>query len=122
MSLATELLQLVNRPSAASYMAGKTPPNPSEAYSVIYPGPGTPERRYLDGRALDRHAVARVMVVSNNSDGAATFAAIVIDLIDGHRLDDRTLLTVEAVGPVLEDTTDPSAWRWTVTVEVHHHT
>lgn len=122
MSLATVLLQLVNRPSAPSYMAGKTPEKPSEAYSVVYPGPGTPERRYLCGTTPDRHAVARVMVVSNNSDGAATFAQVVVDLIDGHRLDNGTLLTVEAVGPVLEDTNDPSAWRWTVTIEVHHHT
>ena len=122
MNLTTELQQAVALPGAPCHVQGKTPTNPTSAYSVLHPSTGTPERRYLDGRTPHRRATPRLMAVSNNADGARTLATALVDTVDGLRLTDGTICTVEAVGPVLEDTNDPSTWRWTVTIEIHHHT
>lgn len=106
---------------APAFLADEVPLGTAGPYSSLHPGAGTPIHRQLSGNTPDRQATHRLMAVSNSPQGAATFAAALIDVVDGQRHDDG-LLSVEYVSDPLEDHDDPSQWRWTSTLEIRHHT
>ena len=117
----TAALQALAAAVVTTYLPGKVPASPAAAYAVLYGGTASPQGRALDGTTPARLTIHRLMAVSNNSAGARILTAALVDAIDGHTHDASPWLVV-AVSDPLEDKGDPSAYRWTCTVEIHHHT
>lgn len=99
---------------------------PHQPYYLVTSTPGLPEARRLTHYAPDRLATFYVMAVNNNAAGALSLAERAISLLDGRWLepDDPNAgpLEVSYVGPVIDAGEAPGDWRWSVTVEIRHHT
>ena len=59
-----------------------------------------------------------VVAVSNNPSGARILARKALTLLDGLRVDGFRV-THDTTGPVLEDTSDTTNWRWSCTGVYH---
>ena len=59
-----------------------------------------------------------VVAVSNNPAGARILTRRAIDALDGLRVDGSRVCH-DTTGPVLEDTADPTNWRWSCTGVFH---
>ena len=88
---------------------------------IIYGGSGTPWNRRYGYTAQTRQHIWQVVCVSNTMSGSVAVAVAVADLLDGRQLDGAAL-TARYASPPIEDRDDPSEWRWSVTVELSHHT
>ena len=117
----TAALQALAGTVVTTYLPGKVPGAVAGAYAVLYGGAATPEGRALDGTTPHRVTVHRLTGVSNNATGARILAAALVDAIDGQTHGASPWLVV-AVSDPLEDRDDPSAYRWSCTAEIHHHT
>ena len=100
---------------------GGTPSDAQGPAVALYGSPGTPTARRVDGQAYRAAQTWQAVCSNNTAAGARRIAQLVIDAADGTRLD-GSLLSVSFVGPLLEDRDDPSEFRWSVTVEIRHHT
>nr|DAF00010.1 MAG TPA: allergen [Caudoviricetes sp.] len=89
----------------------------------MHGGSQTPENRRYGCSTLNRGASWQVICVSNTITGARQLAALVVGALDARTAgDSSSLLTCRHVSTPVEDRDDPSEWRWSVTVEVSHHT
>ena len=88
---------------------------------ALYATTGTPTARRVDGQAYRATQTWQAVCSSNTASGARSIARRVVDTVDGTRLA-GTLLAVPYVGPLIEDRDDPSDYRWSITVEIRHHT
>lgn len=113
------LLQAID-PRVSVY-DGETPSDAQGPAVTLYGPPGTPTARRVDGQAYRATQTWQAVCSNNTAAGARRIAQLVIDAVDGTRLD-GTLLAVPFVGPLIEDRDDPSEYRWSCTVEIRHHT
>ena len=86
----------------------------------VYGGTQNPENRSYGHTAPNRGTVWQVVCVSNTQAGARTLSRRVTDTLDSRVLG-GSLLRVRFVSQPIEDRDDPSAWRWSSTVEITHH-
>lgn len=100
---------------------GKAPTGTTGPYVVLRGGTTTPNDRLLDGRTPWRRATYSLLCVSDSRASAARVATRIVDAVDGQQTGGAPWL-VELVADPLEDTGDPSAWRWSSTVLVAHYT
>lgn len=100
--------------------------NPGRPYYLIGATGGIPESRRLTHHAPDRLVLLYVMAVNNSAAGALHLADRAVDLLDGAWLEPEDPnagpLEVSFVAPVIDAGEAPGDWRWSVTVELRHHT
>ena len=93
---------------------------PTGPHAVVYGGTPTPTSLNLNHEHARTHRVWQVVCVSNNPNGARVIADRIIRAVDSVQAPDRPhdRYTVTYASPPIEDRDDPTAWRWTTTVEV----
>lgn len=99
---------------------GDAPADPTGPHAILYGG--TPRPTSLD--MSHHHATTtldwQVVCVHSHPNGARLIADGVTRAIDGQQADghphDR--YTVTYTSPPIKDSDDPTAWRWSTTVEV----
>lgn len=119
MSAADDILTAAKAVCPA-FHAGKVPTGQQAPYAVLHSAPYTPNARQLDGLPANRATIHRLIVVSNNSRGAAILADAVTRAVDGTPSDGHLLMVTYASPPIRDDT-DLSAVWWTSTLEITHH-
>ena len=100
---------------------GEAPDNPTGPHAILYGG--TPRPTSLD--MSHHHATTtldwQVVCVHSHPNGARLIADGITHAIDGQQADghphDR--YTVTHASPPIKDSDDPTAWRWSSTVEIH---
>lgn len=93
---------------------------PDGPHAICYGGTPAPTSLNLAHQhARTTHQWA-VVCVSNNPNGARTIANRVIRAVDSQQAPDHPhdRYTVTHASDPIEDRDDPTAWRWTTTVEV----
>ena len=100
---------------------GRGPATPTGAHAILYGGTPTPTSLNLNHDHATTSHTWRIVCVSNNPNGARTIADRITRAIDsqqapGHPHD---RYTVTYTSDPIEDRDDPTAWRWTTTVEIH---
>ena len=100
---------------------GRVPATATGPAVALHGGIGDPTARRVDGQAYRATQTWLANCSSNTAAGARLIANRVVDTVDGTRLA-GTLLAVPYVGPLIEDRDDPSDYRWSITVEIRHHT
>ena len=93
---------------------------PTGPHAILYGGTPAPTSLNLTHAHARTHHVWQLVCVSNNPNGARTIADRVTRAVDsvqapGHPHD---RYTVTNTSDPIEDRDDPTAWRWTTTVEV----
>ena len=93
---------------------------PTGPHVILYGGTPTPTSLNLNHDHATTSHTWRIVSVSNNPNGARTIADRITRAIDsqqapGHPHD---RYTVTNTSDPIEDRDDPTAWRWTTTVEV----
>ena len=93
---------------------------PTGPHVILYGGTPTPTSLNLNHDHATTSHTWRIVCVSNNPNGARTIADRITRAIDsvqapGHPHD---RYTVTNTSDPIEDRDDPTAWRWTTTVEV----
>ena len=100
---------------------GDAPADPTGPHAILYGG--TPRPTSLD--MSHHHATTtldwQVVCVHSHPNGARLIADDIARAIDGQQADghphDR--YTVTHASPPIKDSDDPTAWRWSSTVEIH---
>lgn len=99
---------------------------PTRPYYLVTAAPGLPGARRLTHHAPDGLVLIYVMAVNNSARGALELADRAVDLLDGRWLEPEDPnagpLEVSFVAPVIDAGEAPGDWRWSVTVELRHHT
>lgn len=96
------------------------PANTPGPHAIVYGGTPNPTSLNLNHDHATTSHTWRIVCVSNNPNGARTIADRITRAVDsqqapGHPHD---RYTVTHASPPIEDRDDPTAWRWTTTVEV----
>lgn len=112
---------LTSLPPSVAVYEGKPPSDAVGPMVCVYDGPPAPWNRRYGHTARTRRQLWRIVCVGNTPLGAATLAGLVVTAVDGMP-GEASLITVRNVSDPVEDTTDPSQWRWSSTVEAVHFT
>ena len=99
---------------------GRGPATPTGAHAILHGGTPTPTSLNLNHDHATTSHTWQLVCVSNNPNGARTIADRITRAVDsqqapGHPHD---RYTVTYTSDPIEDRDDPTAWRWTTTVEV----
>lgn len=91
---------------------------PTGPHVIAYGGTPQPVDLSLTHRHMRSSHYVQLVCVSNSPNGARTVADRAIRAVDGQPYDPTHRYRVTYAAPPLEDRSDPSEWRWTVTVEL----
>ena len=99
---------------------GRGPATPTGAHAILYGGTPTPTSLNLNHDHATTSHTWRIVCVSNNPNGARTIADRITRAIDSQQAPDHPhdRYTVTYASDPIEDRDDPTAWRWSTTVEV----
>ena len=99
---------------------GEAPANPAGPHAILYGGTPRPTSLGMTHHHATTTLDWQVVCVHSHPNGARLIADGITRAIDGQQADghphDR--YTVTFTSDPIEDRDDPTAWRWTTTVEV----
>lgn len=113
------LLGLAN--TACPTTDGPPPQAPNGPHAILYGGTPRPDDLCLTHRHTTTARTWQIVCVSNNPEGARTITDRITRAIDSIQHPDHPhdRYTVTYTSGPIEDRDDPTAWRWSSTVEIH---
>lgn len=120
-NLTAHLEGLAGLAGKAEVVDTDTGPGPGKPSVWVTDAPTSYTGRLLNVRARGTLDAVRLVCTSSSAAGAIALAQYVAAQLDGARLDGH-LLRVQLITEAVEDTQDPSAYRWSSTVDVDRQT